>query len=394
MAGLLFAVASAMCAAFSFVGATSMKMDFLPIANVRTDALLYDPYVSCCSFFRSPAWRPSSRLLHTPCADATRNSGFLKVGECLSDHVHTFYGSIDPSAETLRPNATHGVLRRAEGNTGNVLENKSLYWHPTIYKVVTAGSDGNGGRRFEAADVWFASAYYVWRTGQASAFPDGLKMRTHGADPVARATSHCAPEPTACERADGCDGNGDFLPTHACWELEINIKFPTCWDGVHLESTDESHVSWAEGCASAITEESWDPECFDLPCPASHPVRMPEIHFYTRILDYQGGQHVFSDGSDTFHADYMSGWNSTALQRVLDECENESDAASPDFFCSEQLKYRTPKVEGEQAEDGDILESLRSFQPAAVDVQRLIAPEAVDGMSELPRGACKGKLLG
>ena len=125
MAGLLFAVASAMCAAFSFVGATSMKMDFLPIANVRTDALLYDPYVSCCSF-RSPAWRPSSRLPHTPCADATKNSGFLKVGECLSDHVHTFYGSIDPSAETLRPNATHGVLRRAEGNTGNVLENKSL----------------------------------------------------------------------------------------------------------------------------------------------------------------------------------------------------------------------------------------------------------------------------
>ena len=57
MPGNMTLMASAMCAAFSFVGATSMKMDFLPIANVRTDALLYDPYVSCC-FFRSPRLAP------------------------------------------------------------------------------------------------------------------------------------------------------------------------------------------------------------------------------------------------------------------------------------------------------------------------------------------------
>ena len=28
-------------------------------------------------------------------------------------------------------------------------------------------------------------------------------------------------------------------------------------------------------------------ECFDFDCPASHPVRMPEIHLYVRVLGYE-----------------------------------------------------------------------------------------------------------
>ena len=28
-------------------------------------------------------------------------------------------------------------------------------------------------------------------------------------------------------------------------------------------------------------------ECFDFDCPSSHPVRMPEIHLYIRVLGYE-----------------------------------------------------------------------------------------------------------
>ena len=28
-------------------------------------------------------------------------------------------------------------------------------------------------------------------------------------------------------------------------------------------------------------------ECFEFACPASHPVRMPEIHLYVRVLGYE-----------------------------------------------------------------------------------------------------------
>ena len=61
---------------------------------------------------------------------------------------------------------------------------------------------------------------------------------------------------------------------------------------------------------------------FDGDCPASHPIKLPEIHLYFRILGYDGGQHTFSDGSDIFHADYFSGWDAAELQKVLDECSN------------------------------------------------------------------------
>ena len=38
----------------------------------------------------------------------------------------------------MRPDATFQDLREADGDTGNVEENKSLYWNPVIYKVTIA----------------------------------------------------------------------------------------------------------------------------------------------------------------------------------------------------------------------------------------------------------------
>ena len=52
-----------------------------------------------------------------------------------SDHVHRFYGAVSP--RSMRPDATFQDLREADGDTGNVEENKSLYWNPVIYKVIT-----------------------------------------------------------------------------------------------------------------------------------------------------------------------------------------------------------------------------------------------------------------
>ena len=77
-------------------------------------------------------------------------------------------------------------------------------------------------------------------------------------------------------------------------ELEMNIKFPTCWDGVNVEAQgDTKHVVYATECDGQEHNE-----CFDLDCPASHPVKMPELHLYVRVKDYEGGAHMFSDGSD------------------------------------------------------------------------------------------------
>ena len=200
------------------------------------------------------------------------------AGKCLSDHVHRFYGAAGAGA--LRPEARWRDLRKAAGNTGNVRENKSLYWNPAIYKVLHP--DDSAMRRFELVDAWFASSYYVWRGGdeEVTAFPNGFKMRATGADLRSRPVATCAPDPEDCERTDagGCDawepsdqaGHG-FLPVAACWELEISIVFPTCWDGERKEAADGSHVAFAEDC-----EQDSD-ECFDFDCPDTHPVRLPEL---------------------------------------------------------------------------------------------------------------------
>jgi len=346
-----------MAAPLLVVDATSFKMDFLSSGTVRTDPLM-----------------------------------FSQTGECLSDHVHRFYGAA--SDRTMRPGVSYADLRNASGNTGNVEENKSLYWNPAIYKVVNQ----NSNKRYQIVDVWFASAYYVWRTGQANAFPNGLKMKASDSEEVARVRRVCDGQ-FACERTDsgGCQGYGPsnqqqhgFLPIKGCSELEINIKFPTCWDGVNLEAKDGAkHVVYADECDGKEHNE-----CFDFDCPSSHPVKMPELHLYVRVLDYEGGAHVFADGSDVFHSDYFSGWDEDKLQHVLDNCENDSEAAMPNAYCSDFLTFRGKgKEEGVQVDDFDIREDLEKIQPAPIDIKGTISPEDVTGVPELPQGVCTGELI-
>ena len=83
---------------FITVNSTASKMDYLVYAHVRTD----------------------------PVTDPKNCDG--KPG--VSSHVHTYYGA----AASLRPDTSYEEMRAACGNSGNVDDNKSLYWHPTIYR--------------------------------------------------------------------------------------------------------------------------------------------------------------------------------------------------------------------------------------------------------------------
>ena len=120
-------------------------------------------------------------------------------------------------------------MRFATGNSGNVEENKSLYWNPVIYKVVNPSSSS---KTYQMVDVWFASAYYIWRTGQAKTFPAGLKMRASGSNTLARVRKVCD-APFACEREDsgGCNGIGSnqFFPETGCGgnKCKLEITFIT-----------------------------------------------------------------------------------------------------------------------------------------------------------------------
>ena len=129
----------------------------------------------------------------------------------------------------MRPEVSYADLRSASGNTGNVEENKSLYWNPAIYKVKNQYTEA---KTYEIVDVWFASAYYLWRTGQATAFPNGLKMKASDNEEVARVRAVCDGK-FNCERTDagGCQPYGPsnqqqhgFLPLKGCSGIEFSLS--------------------------------------------------------------------------------------------------------------------------------------------------------------------------
>lgn len=54
--------------------------------------------------------------------------------------------------------------------------------------------------------------------------------------------------------------------------IMVNVRFPTCWDGKNLDSADhQSHVAYP----TSGTFESGGP------CPASHPVKVPQLIYET-----------------------------------------------------------------------------------------------------------------
>lgn len=324
----------------SAVAATSAKMDYLPLGSVRTDPIL----------------NPDG----------------------LSAHVHTFYGA----AASLRPDTSYDELRTACGNSGNVDDNKSLYWHPAIYKFDPTG------RLYHTVPISFASTYYVWRTGQTRAFPRGFQMIASqvGSGGKARVKFDCN-GPSPCTRSDGCQAptpcvGTECFPTTACAELEIKIVFPACWDGVRETSTDQSHVAYASGDWGSYPVDDRQHRAYDAECPASHPVRIPEIQFYFRVTDYDGGHHLFADGDSDVHADYMSGWDVAELQQVLDRCSNPSQAGNPDAWCESFFRFRdTPKMKG----DDRIIRLLKPIQPSpALDLRATVSAEPITAVRNLP----------
>ena len=79
---------------------------------------------------------------------------------------------------------------------------------------------------------------------------------------------------------------------------------------------------------------------------------------------------------------------------MLDNCENDSEAAMPTAYCSSWLTFRGKgKTEGVQVDDGEIREDLEKIQPDPIDIQGTISPEEVSNVAEVPRGSCTGTLL-
>jgi hypothetical protein len=109
-------------------------------------------------------------------------------------------------------------------------------------------------------------------------------------------------------------GGGTSIPTCGPGAyLEVNVKFPDCWDGRNLDSADhKSHVAYAmrEG-------GKWV-------CPRSHPVLLPVLRLEVAYESSGGPDVRLSPGDiDAGHADFMNGWDQETLANLVRECLNE-----------------------------------------------------------------------
>ena len=93
------------------------------------------------------------------------------------------------------------------------------------------------------------------------------------------------------------------------------MKFPDCWDGIHLESLDhKSHMAYSRRPNRLRTRRV---------CPSTHPRVMPQITMEVRYPTSGGPLTRLASGAmNTAHGDFMNAWKQQQLERLVRRCLN------------------------------------------------------------------------
>jgi Domain of unknown function (DUF1996)/WSC domain len=97
--------------------------------------------------------------------------------------------------------------------------------------------------------------------------------------------------------------------------LRAQIHFQSCWDGVNLYKTDNSHVAFMSGIDNGQ-------------CPPTHPKQLAhiflEVYYGVNDVDKSdGGFFVFANGDKTgysFHGDFQNGWDMDVQTAAIAQC--------------------------------------------------------------------------
>jgi hypothetical protein len=106
-----------------------------------------------------------------------------------------------------------------------------------------------------------------------------------------------------------------MVNTHCSNGMRAQIHFQSCWDGVNLYKTDNSHVAYLSQIDNGA-------------CPPTHPVQLVHLFYelyygVSQIDQTDGGRFVFANGDTTgygFHGDFLNGWDTSVLTAALQQC--------------------------------------------------------------------------
>lgn len=264
-------------------------------------------------------------------------------------HYHNFYGFLLADAYTRIDDLYASVApgQRVSSCQGNQL-NRSAYWVPAL---LAPHYDSQGIRQLdnEGMPAWkvvdavvgnddVAHEVFYYSAGvddlpSIQSPPPGLSIIAGTAS-----TPPGVPQPTTvarwhCQSWQASDaGNPDFrgfIPECVAPDrLRFDLFFPSCWNGVDLDSPDhKSHMAYPETVAGVTR------------CPASHPVALPRVSYhyafpvkpdnYDPATRSSRGWRLAADaysvsvqnpGGYSLHGDWINGWHVEAMQALIDGC--------------------------------------------------------------------------
>ncbi|GAB7037488.1 hypothetical protein JCM9533A_13360 [Catenuloplanes niger JCM 9533] len=206
-----------------------------------------------------------------------------------ASHDHTFVGNPTTNASSTPEKLVGGQTSCQDP------KDASSYWFPTLLQ------DGKPLTP-QQVTVYYKSGVDDYRTVQA--FPAGFRLLVGNAKAPAgeqfAGTWSCGGQTLTTIPASCPDGSS----------LIVRYKAPSCWDGKHLDTADHrSHMAWPVRGR----------------CTASHPVPLPMFEMkvpYKLPGGVTKGLTLSSGAPNTFHFDFLNGWDQKRQVEVIKHCVN------------------------------------------------------------------------